>query len=193
MASPRPRLVCLVLGVVAVTAACGAAPTAPAPQPPASPVLPSGRYLLTASVNALGSRDYRCAGTIESWGFFGPLVGAPIQLTRDGDAWSGRAESAADGDLELRFQRTSASGSDTEVTVSGTVTGTIFHFLDVLTPSGRRAARFGAGASATVEGLASLSLSGGFLGSAGGSVTFTDRLGTPTACETVDVLLSPLR
>jgi hypothetical protein len=166
---------------------CGSQPAGPAPVPQPSG-LPAGRYVLSASSGGFVSS---CTGSLDSWGVFGPSVGAFVTVAPDADGWIARAESSRDGDLTLHLRKSSA-GSGGDLTVSGIASGTLFHALDRLSASPRNVT-FGGnnpGMPANLDLTLSPNVAGSpTVGIATGRMTFTDSSGGTVACSSVSVIL----
>ena len=126
-------LVSLLLG------GCGSNPAGPSqvqtPQLPAPPivlqVLPTelepGPYRLTVLAGQDGDG---CTGSGSRLSFPGGLVMVDVALARDGDNWTVRAATPADGDLELRYVPAATVGGFG----AGTVTGAGHDFVARTTP-----------------------------------------------------------
>ena len=166
------------------TAGCGEGPTAPAAPDPArtEPVLlPAGRYALTASsrFDTAG-----CAGRLDSWGLFGPMVTGLVMLSIDGDGWSARGHSADDADFELKLRRAGPG-----LSVTGSIRGRLTDYLDPFFTLPPRAIVF-AGSEASASATLTLEMiKPGGIGRAEGGITFAHTSGTTVACREVSVFL----
>jgi len=169
---------------------CGSQPAAPGVISQTPSGLPAGRYVLSASSGGFGSS---CTGSVDSWGVFGPSVGAFVTVSPEADGWVGRAESSSDGDLTVHLRKSSA-GSGGDLTVSGTASGTLVHALDRLSASPRTVAFVGnnPGMPANLELTLFPNVAGSLsLGVATGRMIFTDTSGGTVACASVSVILGP--
>lgn len=182
---PSARLAVL---LCAALSACHGEPIAPDPIPPSQMgILTPGPYLL--SVGIVTEQATSCIGRLEAWGLFGPNLGALITLSAQGESWVGRVEPPAAGTLELQLRQ----GNDAAA-ITGTLRGTMTHFLDRLVSTPPRTLSFAgknANGSATLE--ARLFDPSAIIGTASGEITFTDTSGSPLACPAVALTLSRQR
>jgi hypothetical protein len=192
----RPVSAGVHLLIVVTAASCGgSSPVAPAPVPGgSSSVLPAGLYNLgTSGGDSSQAMAASCSGAFADWGLLGVIVGADIVLQPDpSGGWIGRTPSTEEGDIELRLQQTSAAAG--QVQLRGTLRGAGIHFLDLAIPSGSKKRVAFAGASgdggATVEAFIPTNVPG-LIGTAAGTITFTNAGGHAVSCPKASVLLAP--
>jgi len=157
-------------------------------------VLPPGLYNLgTSGGDSSQTVAASCSGAVADWGLLGVIVGADIVLQADqAGGWIGRTPSTEEGDLELRLEQT--SGASGQVQLRGTLRGSGVHFLDLAIPSGSKKRVAFSGSSgqglATVEAFIPPNVPG-LIGSAAGTITFTNAGGHDVTCPKASLLLAP--
>ena len=151
----------------AAVAGCSSSnPTGPSQSFDPSQFLRPGDYRLVAITTTQQAAN--CGGSQASNPF---VIAAAVNVTRDGETWTVRAKSEADGDVELRLRR---AGGDT-------ATGSRV-LLIALEGTGRgTAAGIGAGMTQTMSFAGESRLDGQalFQGSAQGTATGTVRVNSP--------------
>ena len=182
----RPIPGILVVWLCAAVAACQGSPAAPEGPPVEAGVLPAGRYILSVSTGRL--RDPSCTGPVEAWGPLGPSIGAAISLSARGDASVGRLERPSEGTLELELRQGSEASAQT---ITGTLRGTMKHFLDLVSAPRRTASFTGADASGSAALTATVLQSQFLTGTTSGGITFTHSSGAAVVCPKAALLLTP--
>ena len=157
LAMTRTLALCGMTAGVIMLAGCGSgSPNTPDP---------------TDRIVATGSQIFRmtlqspCAAV--SRDFF-PIVYTRVTVSDTGGEWTVTANTAAAGDLELHFHRSSARSLANSMEVTGTIKGIAVHLPELAPgPSWEARASFGTQAPTTITGVA---FAPGFLGAQAGGL-----------------------
>ena len=182
----RPFRVAVLLCLAA--SACSDGPTAPDPvsRPSRPTLLAPGRYLLSV----VNREDSPCTGRLDSWDMLAPSIGGFVTVSAEGDGWIARAESAGEGDIELRLRRTASNQG--EPLLSGAIRGTLRHSFDRFSTSPRMVSFAGADGADAAGVKTTLVASPTVAAIAAGAVTFTHSSGTTVGCREVFLILGPV-
>ena len=160
----------LVLASVGVLSTCGGR----------SPSSPSTTIQISTGGQVLRV-TYQSACSGDVFRTLNPLVYTRVMVTRGNGEWVATAETAAAGDVELRFHEISSAFGFTRV--EGTIKGTAIHLPELTTglPAWDARVNFGNDGRTTLEGFAFTSAAiapvAGLDGQGTGSITLSDTAG----------------